>query len=209
MNLTAKISREWRDRMIIVLLMLLGSSAWFFYDGAVAYPKYNIKADAYAELQRVYQADETLLKEKWKALAIENHWDPEDVPKKRKDEAQQFRWGSGLLVISVAFLLWMLREMHRVILADDEKFIGITRAVIPFNALREIRFDSVFGVDKRRWDKKGIAVVFYKTEKGGRASALIDEYKYAGSERLLERCEAIIEEKKARKASEAVPQDSK
>lgn len=195
--------------MIIVLLMLLGSSAWFFYDGAVAYPKYNIKADAYAELQRVYQADETLLKEKWKALAIENHWDPEDVPKKRKDEAQQFRWGSGLLVISVAFLLWMLREMHRVILADDEKFIGITRAVIPFNALREIRFDSVFGVDKRRWDKKGIAVVFYKTEKGGRASALIDEYKYAGSERILERCEAIIEEKKARKASEAVPQDSK
>ena len=195
--------------MIIVLLMLLGSSAWFFYDGAVAYPKYNIKADAYAELQRVYQADETLLKEKWKALAIENHWDPEDVPKKRKDEAQQFRWGSGLLIISVAFLLWMLREMHRIILADDEKFIGITRAVIPFNALREIRFDSVFGVDKRRWDKKGIAVVFYKTEKGVRASALIDEYKYAGSERILERCEAIIEEKKARKATESTEQDSK
>lgn len=195
--------------MIIVLLMLLGSSAWFFYDGAVAYPKYNIKADAYAELQRVYQADETLLKEKWKALAIENHWDPEDVPKKRKDEAQQFRWGSGLLIISVAFLLWMLREMHRIILADDEKFIGITRAVIPFNALREIRFDSVFGVDKRRWDKKGIAVVFYKTEKGVRASALIDEYKYAGSERILERCEAIIEEKKARKATESAEQDSK
>ena len=180
-----------------------------FYDGAVAYPKYNIKADAYAELQRVYQADETLLKEKWKALAIENHWDPEDVPKKRKDEAQQFRWGSGLLIISVAFLLWMLREMHRIILADDEKFIGITRAVIPFNALREIRFDSVFGVDKRRWDKKGIAVVFYKTEKGVRASALIDEYKYAGSERILERCEAIIEEKKARKATESAEQDSK
>ncbi len=209
MNLTAKISREWRDRMIIVLLMLLGSSAWFFYDGAVAYPKYNIKADAYAELQRVYQADETLLKEKWKALAIENHWDPEDVPKKRKDEAQQFRWGSGLLIISVAFLLWMLREMHRVILANDEKFIGITQAIIPFNALREVRFDSVFGVNKRRWDKKGIAVVFYKTEKGTRASVLIDDYKYAGSERILERCEAVIEEKKARNASKAIPQDSK
>lgn len=194
--------------MIIVLLMLLGSSAWFFYDGAVAYPKYNIKADAYAELHRVYQADETLLKEKWKALAIENHWDPEDVPKKRKDEDQQFRWGSGLLIISVAFLLWMLREMHRVISADDQKFIGITRAIIPFNALREVRFDSVIGVDKRRWDKKGIAVVFYKTDTGTRATALIDEYKYAGSERILERCEAIIEEKKARKAAEAAAQDS-
>lgn len=202
MQLTAKISREWRDRMIIVLLMLLGSSAWFFYDGAVAYPKYNIKADAYTEIQRVYQADEALLKEKWKALAIENHWDPEDVPKKRKDEKQQFQWGTGLFIISIIFLLWMLREMHRVILADDEKFVGISRAIPPFNSLREIRFDSVFGVDKRRWDKKGIAVVFYKNAAGSRASAIIDEYKYAGSEKILECCEAVIEEKKSRKAAQ-------
>lgn len=201
MNLTAKISREWRDRMIIVLLMLLGSSAWFFYDGAVAYPKYNVKADAYVEIQRVYQADENLVKEKWKACAIENHWDPEDVPKKRKDEAQQFRWGTGLLIISVIFLLWMLREMHRVILSDDEKFIGIARTIPPFNALREVRYESVFGIDKRRWDKKGIAVVFYKTDSGSRAAVIVDEYKYAGSERILERCEAVIEEKKSRKAA--------
>lgn len=201
MNLAAKISREWRDRMIIVLLMLLGSSAWFFYDGAVAYPKYNVKADAYAEIQRVYQADENLVKEKWKALAIENHWDPEDVPKKRKDEKQQFQWGTGLLIISVLFLLWVLREMHRVILADDEKFLGIGRAIPPFNNLKEVRYDSVFGVDKRRWDKKGIALVFYKTDKGSRASVIVDDYKYAGSERILERCDCIINEKKTRKAS--------
>lgn len=203
MNLTAKISREWRDRMIIVLLMLLGSSAWFFYDGAVAYPKYNVKADAYAEIQRVYQADENLVREKWKALAIENHWNPEDVPKKRKDEEQQFRWGTGLAILSVIFLLWMLREMRRVILADDEKFLGIGRMIPPFNGLREVRYESVFGIDKRRWDKKGIAVVFYKTNSGARASVIVDEYKYAGSERILERCEAVIEEKKARKAASA------
>lgn len=201
MHLTAKISREWRDRMVIVLLMLAGSSAWFFYDGAIAYPKYNVRADAYTEIQRVYQADENLVREKWKALAIENHWDPEDIPKKRKDEKQQFQWGVGLFVISVFFLLWMLREMRRIIIADDEKFLGISRAIPPFNSLREIRFESVFGVDKKRWDKKGIAVVFYKNANGTRSAAVIDEYKYAGSEKILARCEEVIEAKKRQKES--------
>lgn len=200
-NLTAKISREWRDRMIIVLIMLVGSAAWFFYDGAVAYPKYNAKADAYAEIQRVYQADEALVKEKWTALAIEKNWNPEDVPKKRKDEAQQFRWGSALLIISALFTLWMLREMRRVITADDEKFVGIARTLPPFNALRKVAFASVIGVDKRRWDKKGIALIFYKDAAGTRRSVIVDDYKYAGSEKILQRCEAIIEEKKARKNS--------
>lgn len=200
-NLTAKISREWRDRMIIVLIMLVGSAAWFFYDGAVAYPKYNVKADAYAEIQRVYQADEALVKEKWTALAIEKNWNAEGVPKKRKDEAQQFRWGSALLFVSVLFTLWMIREMRRVITADDEKFLGIARTLPPFNALREIAFSSVIGVDKRRWDKKGIALVFYKDESGMRRSVIVDDYKYAGSEKILLRCEEIIEEKKSKKMS--------
>lgn len=200
-HLTATISREWRDRMIIVLIMLIGSSAWFFYDGAVAYPKYNAKADAYAKICEVYKADEALIKEKWTALAIENNWDPEDLPKKRKDEAQQFHWGSGLLIIAIFFVAWMLREMHRVITADDENFLGIGRAFPPFNGLREVAFASVIGVDKRRWEKKGIAVVFYKDERGIRRSVIVDDYKYAGSEKILQRCEAVIEEKKARKAS--------
>lgn len=200
-NLTAKISREWRDRMIIVLIMLIGSAAWFFYDGAIAYPKYNVKADEYAKICDVYKADEALIKEKWTAVAIEKNWDPEDIPKKRKDEAQQFRWGGSLLVISALFIVWMLREMRRIIVADEEKFLGIARTLPPFNGLREVAFNTVVGVDKRRWDKKGIAVVFYNDSKGIRRSVIVDDYKYAGSEKILQRCEAIIEEKKARKAS--------
>lgn len=200
MQLQAKISREWRDRMIIVLILLLGSAGWFFYDGAVSYPAYNEKADAYAEIQRVYGADETLANEKWKALAIERHWDTEDLPKKRKNEEQQFHWCFGLLVATSAFLIWMLRDMRRVIVATDDCFTGISTAFPPFNPLKKVHFASVRGIDKRRWEKKGIAVVHYKNEDGEPRTVYIDDYKYVGSEKILERCEEILEEKKRSRA---------
>lgn len=185
--------------MIIVLILLLGSAGWFFYDGAFAYPKYNEKADAYADVKRVYGADEALVKEKWRALAIERHWNADDVPLKRKNEAQQFHWSFGLLVVACAFLTWMVRDMRRVIAADDECFTGVDCAFPPFNSLRKVRFASVFGIDKRRWEKKGIAVVHYKDGAGKRRAVYVDDYKYAGSEKILERCEQTLEAKKKAK----------
>ena len=200
MEVNAKSSREWRDRMVMILLMLVGSAAWFFYDGFVAYPKFNVKADAYAELKKVYGEDSKILGEKWKERAIENDWKiDDDVPEHRKDEAQQIRWGSGLLAAAALFLIWVIREARRVITADSEKFLGIKKAFPPFNSLVSVRFDSVVGIDKRKWDKKGIAGIFYR-ENGAMKCVLVDDYKYASSERILEKCEQIVAEKKAAKS---------
>ena len=57
MNITAKYSREWRSRMGIILLMIAGSSGWFFYDGLVAYPKFNRGAEAYAQIRESVAAE--------------------------------------------------------------------------------------------------------------------------------------------------------
>lgn len=206
MNLEAKYSREWRDRMGIILLMIAGSSGWFFYDGLVAYPKYNEGAAAYAQIVETVKeegvaedAAEAEITKRWEKCAAEFSADPKDPPKHAKNVAQQLQFGVGLAVLAAAFLLWVLREMKRVVRADDETFDGLTMAFPPFNGKTAVRFDSVFGIDRRKWKNKGIAIVHYKNEKGRPCRAEIDDYKYAGSEAILEKCDAIIAAKKAKK----------
>ena len=204
MNLEAKYSREWRDRMGIILLMLIGSSGWFFYDGLVAYPKYNEGAAAYAQIVEMVKeegfAEDAVKAEaakRWEKCAADFSADPKELPEHPKNVAQQIQFGVGLALFAVMFLLWVLREMRRIVRADETTFDGLTTAFPPFNGKTVVRFDSVFGIDRRKWKNKGIAVVYYKNEKGLPRRAIIDDYKYAGSEAILEKCEAVIAAKKA------------
>ena len=75
---------------------------------------------------------------------------------------------------------------------------------------REIRRadDGVPALQRKRSRAlKGIAVIHYKNERGRPCRVLVDDYKYAGSEAILEKCEAVVAEKQARKsaAGNAVP----
>lgn len=204
MNISAKYSREWRDRMGIILLLVIGSAGWFFYDGLVAYPRYNIGAAAYAHIVEAVKnegfqdaAAENEAAKRWAQCAHEFSGDPKEPPVHAKNVDQQIHFGIGLAAIALVFLAWILREMKRVVRADDEEFDGLTAAVPPFNGTVRVKFDSVFGLDRRKWKNKGIAVVHFKDERGRARRAIIDDYKYAGSEAILDKCEEILARKKA------------
>lgn len=210
MNLEAKYSREWLNRMGIILLLIAGSSGWFFYDGLVAYPKYNEGAAAYAQIVEMVKeegltdaAAERETAARWEKCAASFDADPQDPPKHAKDIDQQIQFGVGLAIFAAIFALWVLREMKRIIRANDDEFDGLTTTIPPFNGKTSVRFDSVFGIDKRKWKNKGIAVVHYKNKYDRPCRAMIDDYKYAGSEAILEKCEAVIAEKKAAKSAES------
>lgn len=196
--------------MGIILLLLVGSSAWFFYDGLVAYPAYNRQAQAYAKITEEVNSTgidnrlaETEIASRWEKIAPELGGDPKDPPKREKNVAQQLHFGIGLAVIALLFAAWILREMKRVIRSDDENFDGIVTLFPLFYKTKNVRFDSVFAVDKRRWNNKGIASVHYKTESGRSDRAIIDDYKYAGSESILKKCEEVIAEKISKKENPA------
>lgn len=208
MKLEAKFSREWRDRMGIILLFIVGSAGWFFYDGLVAYPKYNEGAEAYAQLVEMVKeegftdaAAERETTARWEKCAADFDADPQDPPVKAKDIDQQIHFGIGLSICALIFLGWVLREMARTIRANDEEFDGLTAIFPPIYGKTTVKFASVFGIDKRKWKNKGIAVVHYKNEQGRPCKAIIDDYKYAGTEAILKKCETVIAEKNAAQPS--------
>ena len=50
----------------------------------------------------------------------------------------------------------------------------------------EVRFADVFRVDKRKWDNKGLAYVYHRSGGAGKR-AVVDDLKYDGAGRVLDR----------------------
>ena len=50
-----------------------------------------------------------------------------------------------------------------------------------------VLFSSVFEIDTRKWDKKGLAYARYRNEHGAEKRAVIDDLKYKEADEILER----------------------
>ena len=83
-------------------------------------------------------------------------------------------WGLGIVTF-----LWMGVSSRRRLSADIDSFT--TEAGV------RVLFKSVFEIDTRKWDKKGLAYARYHNEDGGERRAVIDDLKYKEADQVLER----------------------
>lgn len=200
---TFKISREWLNRMGLILFFFIGSAGWFFYDGLIAYPRNNEIFDARETLEKAFPQNPAALEAAWEKTAAEKGYptDKEKLPDRRKNSGEQLKWGFGLLAIAALFALFIIRDAFRKIKTDEKSFTGINAVPALFATLKTVNYNDVIGVDKSRWDKKGIAKIIYKTAANAPHQAVfIDDYKYAGTEKILIRCEETVAAKIAAKA---------
>lgn len=91
----------------------------------------------------------------------------------------QFLIAYCLWAMALATLGWALFNSRRTLSADGESFTteGGTR----------VFFKSVFEIDTRKWDKKGLAYVRYRNESGSEKRAVIDDLKYKEADEILDR----------------------
>ena len=87
--------------------------------------------------------------------------------------------GSILLLSSLYVLVLTLINRGRSIGSDEVSFTTEKGLVIDFKTINKI--------DTRKWNKKGLAYVFYLNEKGLPSKTVIDDLKYKGADEILER----------------------
>ena len=87
--------------------------------------------------------------------------------------------GSILLLSALYVLLLTLINRGRSIGSDEVSFTTEKGLVIDFKTINKI--------DTRKWNKKGLAYVFYVNEKGLPSKTVIDDLKYKGADEILER----------------------
>ncbi len=165
-DIVARPGRYYRNARYIIFLLIVGSGAWFLYDGFVKWPKQN--ADALArelkltpeEVGRMSANDVLkMATERGVKLPHPGH----DVPWNR-------RLGIALPPLGIWFLVVILRKSRgQLRLAEDTLHIP-GHPPIPLDAIRKI--------DKRKWERKGIAIIAYELTDGASGQFKLDDFVY-------------------------------
>jgi hypothetical protein len=204
-----KVAPWYYRRLGLMILVLVGCGCWFLYDGIVGWPKANMRADVYEAFQGGRD------KEEWASLADEHGWDSQDLEEavvadlkeahqaggtevswrdfaaqRRMPETPpehhpqsaidgQFHWAYGAFILAAGTAVVLLVNAPKKLRADREAFYtpSGTRVV----------FSTIFKVDKRKWDNKGLAYTHYRGESGDSGKAVIDDLKFDGAARILDR----------------------
>ncbi len=160
----------WR-RMGWMFLLFAAFAAWFFYDYKWGYPQKEV---IYREYLRLKDSPR-----EWDALSKEKGWPsaPAEITPDKVHEQFQFVVGMG--AAAAAVLVTFLINRGKTLRADGDGFTTPWGTRVPF--------DRVFRVDRRKWKHKGLATVFYRDPSGAERSARIDDLKFAGADRVLDR----------------------
>lgn len=185
MNVNARISREWLKRMGLMILFMVGGSGWFFYDGFIGYPK---AAGRHAEFQQMVEemvaqgkaatADDESVRLAWAERARANGWRVEK-PKEITDAqiAEQKLIGGVLSVLALVLAIWVAISLRKSVRCDGETVTGACGT--------RVHLDEIHGLDKRKWQRKGIAYALYSTA-GRERKLTLDDFKFAGAVEIVD-----------------------
>ncbi len=179
MNLRTEINHRFLIRMGIVGLACLGMTAWCLNDGLVAWPAQQERATAYLKFQEenpdVGGQD---LYDMWKEFAAEKGWEPGVAgsektpygpPKSDIDINGQFYMGGFTAFLGLIFLGRVLLNRGCWIEADEDGLRSSEN--------REVKFDQVTNLDKKKWANKGIAKLNYEVD-GRKDRIVLDDCNY-------------------------------
>jgi hypothetical protein len=181
----AHVRPRWQLRMTLVAFGFAVFSAWFAYDGAIAYPEFNERARLYNTL-----AIERAQRDEWLALAREKGWPPrfqleQTEPSGRvqlkSDLDLRVQIGLAILcsVAAVGLAIRVAVTHGRFLLLDENGLLTCDG--------KRVDPARIVEIDRSRWERKSIAVVHYEDELGQRHKTVLDDWVYAGAAEILER----------------------
>ena len=188
----ARISKEWRRRMLSLLLLISAIAAWFLLDGYVIWPNEAERYEAYSELREKMSAAGTLVDEEsvdlrleWQRYADEAGISPK-VPKERTDSAirEQLIIGWSLALICFLFATWIALNHRLSIRTEGDTVIGASG--------QRVELDSIIGMDRKKWNSKGIAYAIYEAD-GKQKRLCLDDHKFLGAEAIVLEAERRID----------------
>lgn len=195
MEVVARISKEWRRRMLFMFFMLFGIAAWFLSDGYHFWPN---EAERYADYVEIKEAmlesgaiedeESPELRVAWQRQAREAGYSAK-TPKERTPAAikEQKVIGWSLMVIVAVFGAWIAWNHRLTIEAHGETITGASG--------QKVALDSIIATDRKKWKNKGIAYAIYKD--GGKERRLcLDDHKFKGAEEILLEAERRIAARK-------------
>lgn len=196
MEVVARISKEWRRRMLFMFFMIFGIAAWFLYDGYILWPdeaqrhvEYLEIKDTLIEAGDAVDEDSTSVRLAWERHAREMDY-RRNIPKERMDGdiREQRVIGWAMMVGALLYGVWIAWNHTRQVSAEGDIVIGASG--------ERVHIDTIAAIDRKKWKKKGIAYGIY--EEGGKQRRLcLDDHKFKGCEAIIIEADQRIKERGA------------
>ena len=190
MDFVARISKEWRRRMLFLFLMISGIAGWFLYDGYIMWPNEQQRYVEYTEIKEglieagdAVDEESSSVKLAWQRHAKEAGY-VNKTPKERTDSSirEQLVIGWVMMSGSLLFGAWIAWNHTRCVKGEGEIVIGVSG--------ERVELDSIVAFDLKKWKNKGIAYAIYEAE-GKTRRLTLDDHKFKG-------CEVVMIEAKKR-----------
>lgn len=173
----------YRLKRYVMVLALIAMGPWFGYDGWKGWPAENQKHD---------QLQEELV------TARRQHNDAR-VEELVKNPLTSATPHSGLALdiqkvlaillplLGIAMGLWTMRSSRGVYRLDDD--------VLEVPGHSKVKLQDVVEIDRSRWDRKGIAVVYYTRPDGSKGKLVLDDFIYERepTDKIFERIENSLQ----------------
>tara|TARA_R110002049_G_scaffold4601_4_gene31793 strand:+ start:9594 stop:10313 length:720 start_codon:yes stop_codon:yes gene_type:complete len=153
-------------RFLFVFIGCFAFAMYCLYDGFIGYPHKLVISKAY------YEMPEENRTELWRAKAKANGW-PLETPKEPEDIihgiGQQW-FMAGLCALIGLPALWKWFRAKGTWVEGDETRIRNSKG-------KELAIENITKINKRKWDEKGIATIYYD-ENGRSKKFVMDDFKY-------------------------------
>ena len=176
MNKRAETEKFFWLKFLAIGLGTLAFGAYAGWDAIVTGPYQLEKAEAWEPINLAAGLTEEAKMVQWREIATEHEWSTRRPKKKYTVKSRtEFIWFNyGLMalcgLIALPCLLWCL--------VTKGKWIESTENGLRNSSGQELTLDQITKVDKAKWDKKGITVVHYTDDQGGKNTFVVDDLKF-------------------------------
>jgi hypothetical protein len=176
----------------------------FFKDGAVGYPKEAQAAAVWEDYKRValdgydeavkgnsleawtaamkakgYGIQDNGQPVKWANYAAERDWPEKPENRTEAEIREQFYWGYAMVAVVLFCGIHVMLNRKKTLRAEDDHLITPDG--------KKVMFADTYRIDKRKWEVKALAYVYYKEGGvGAEKKATIDDLKYHEAGRVLD-----------------------
>lgn len=137
---------------------------------------------------------------RWKSYAAKKGWPEEPKLYSQREIAEQFYYAYGCFAGALIAGILILLNRSKTLRGEAEHWVSPEGV--------QIRYADVFRVDKRKWEHKGLAYAWYRTQGGAEKRAVFDDLKYDGAGKVLERLLARFSGELIEKVSETTGAES-